>query len=339
MAKKNDIYIRFSETEIQKEIWSRKEEFFDLIDIPKFKVLSSNSKIWEPLYSNIISEYADNYEHLEYLEFDAKELPLEKKDDNTIRTDFLGYVGGGHGIAICELKKSQQTERQAFTELLAYANHLGNKFSPMGKRDVFHILIAPMKERIVREAMLNSLLYGGLKIIALIPYLSQVDDIHSLRFKVWVPSEKEFALISKATFIPENFTGVRVAWKGKPDVWIPSQSYKNPSDIMKHRMNKFANYAAQQMEAMGINGFVFASQKWSEIKDRLDKDCSLTVFAINPYKASARRLLHDGGVPIEDLQGIPVEDLPLKLFIPSLNKKNSSKESNDSFGEMLIDWG
>ena len=79
----------------------------------------------------MLGAYEEYYSHLEYLEFFAKEVPSEKNNDSTIRADFLGFVGEGHGIAICELKKSDQAERQAFTELFAYAIHVSSKFAPM----------------------------------------------------------------------------------------------------------------------------------------------------------------------------------------------------------------
>lgn len=343
MKKKSDIYIKFSEKEIQDEIWTHRENLFELIDEPKFpntaKSKEVNAGAWEILYGNVLEAYEEYYSHLEYLEFFAKEVPLEKKNDSTIRADFLGFVGGGHGIAICELKKSNQAERQAFTELFAYANHVSSKFAPMGKRDVFHILISPMQERIVREATIKLLVYDGLKIIAVIPYFVDENDIHSLRFKVWIPNKKDFDLFSKATFLPENFHGIRIAWKGEPDVWIPSKKHDNPDAAMRHRMNQLTTYAAQQMEAMGLNGFVFTSQKWSEIADRLYTDCFLTIFCLNPYKASVSRKLSKYCDDVKDLRNITISEVPLNIFFPSLTNRKSYVDEYNYLEEMAVDWG
>ena len=80
-------------------------------------------------------------------------IRLAKEDDSTIRTDFLGCLEGQNGFVVCELKVNRQPERQAYTELFAYANHVRSKFPPMGRRDIFYLLISPMEERIIREAM------------------------------------------------------------------------------------------------------------------------------------------------------------------------------------------
>ena len=66
-----------------------------------------------------INEIVDG---LETLIISAKELRLEKAGDSTTRIDLFGN-SECIGLTIIELKKSKQTERQTYTELLAYANH------------------------------------------------------------------------------------------------------------------------------------------------------------------------------------------------------------------------
>ena len=66
-------------------------------------------------------------EGLESLTLSAKELRLERFGDSTTRIDLFGN-SECIGLTIIELKKSKQTERQAFTELLAYANHFCSIF-------------------------------------------------------------------------------------------------------------------------------------------------------------------------------------------------------------------
>ena len=64
---------------------------------------------------------------LESLIITARELQLEKLGDSTTRLDLFGS-SETNGITIIELKKSKQTERQACTELRAYANHICSIF-------------------------------------------------------------------------------------------------------------------------------------------------------------------------------------------------------------------
>lgn len=93
---------------------------------------------------------------------------MKKKNESTIRLDLLGLLESENGLCIIEVK-SKQTERQAFTELLAYSSHLKQIFMPLSNVDIAHILIAPMESRIVRESILNGIVYERKFTFALIP--------------------------------------------------------------------------------------------------------------------------------------------------------------------------
>lgn len=77
------------------------------------------------------------------------EMSLTENGQPTMRTDFLAYRYGNDGIIVIELKKSNQTARQAYTELLAYGSYLRTKFTPMSGGDIIYVLISPVGERIV----------------------------------------------------------------------------------------------------------------------------------------------------------------------------------------------
>lgn len=155
--------MHFSEKEIQKYIWDRKEALFSMIEPPLFESepikMPDEYEPWELLYYQLLKEYKESYESLERMDIFGCEVRLPKEGENTIRTDFLGCLEGENGFIICELKVNRQPERQSYTELFAYANHIRSMFAPMGRRDVFYLLIAPMEERIVREATISNLLY------------------------------------------------------------------------------------------------------------------------------------------------------------------------------------
>ena len=198
--------MRFKESEMQKYIWDHREDLFDMIQPPSFEK-DPNKKPWEYepfelLYYQILKEYEEYYKSLARLDFFGCEVRLPKDGENTIRSDFFGSLDGENGFVICELKVNKQPERQSFTELFAYANYVRSKFAPMGRRDVFYLLISPMEERIVREATLSSLIYDKNRIIALVPKAG--NNLDSLKFELWIPSKDEFRLFTKATFTPKN---------------------------------------------------------------------------------------------------------------------------------------
>ena len=80
-------------------------------------------------------------DQLEELVLTAKELRLEKNGPHPTRVDLFG-CSESTGITIIELKKSQQTERQAFTELLAYANHFCSIFPGVNETAITTVLAA-----------------------------------------------------------------------------------------------------------------------------------------------------------------------------------------------------
>jgi len=96
-------------------------------------------------------------DQLEELVLTAKELRLDKAGPYPTRVDLFG-CSESTGITIVELKKSRQTERQAFTELLAYANHFCSIFPGVNETAITSVLVAPMETRTVKDAYVQELL-------------------------------------------------------------------------------------------------------------------------------------------------------------------------------------
>ncbi|MEM5643071.1 hypothetical protein AAHB52_20810 [Bacillus toyonensis] len=145
--------IPFKEKEIQEYIWNEKECFSELIvgEVPKIDI-GFDVQV-EPnilLQKIILGRLKETVQYVKGMDLIGVEVPLKRDGDSTIRADFLGMNIEDTGISIIELKRGRQTERQAFTELLAYSNHLVSLFPTMGKDDIVNVLISPMEERIVR---------------------------------------------------------------------------------------------------------------------------------------------------------------------------------------------
>ena len=239
-----------TERDIQNYIWEHRDEFDTLLQPISFPQRPAKSP-WEYspteiLYYHLIDKYKRIWEAIEGLDMFGCEVPLKKDGDSTIRADFLGILEGENGIVIVELKKGEQTERQAYTELLAYGNHIRNLFPPMCKADVVYLLIAPMKERIVREATVHTILYDHNSVCALIP--SWDDDISTLKLNLWIPTIEDICQISEECFTEANFDVFKIAWDSLPGIWSPSEDGEEPDEDMKARLNNIASMAAQIME-------------------------------------------------------------------------------------------
>ena len=331
-----------TEKEIQNYIWEHKEEFekfLQPIEFPEKPVKSPwEYSPTEILYYHIIDKYKAIWEAVQSIDFFGCEVFLKKEGDSTIRTDFLGAFEGQNGIVIVELKKSEQTERQSYTELLAYGNHIRNLFSPMCKTDIVYLLIAPMQERIVREATIHTLLYDKNNVCALIPSWEN-DDISTLNLSLWIPSIEEVCQISEGCFTEANFDVFKIVWEGLPGIWSPEQEGEEPDEDMKKKLNWLSSLAIQLMEEQGIHGFAYCSQAYSDkLRDMLPLTNSLILVAINPYKATKNKVLLSEGVDIEEANKQDICAIKMVDVIPGLKNKYFNPEKEDILPYLDMSW-
>jgi len=275
----------FSEKEIQQQIWQQRGNWIDIIDsaeIPEpYSFLEDISDLSPErlIQNNLYKQLSLIDEALRATELIGCEVPLIKQGDSTIRADFLG-VSGNPGFVILELKKSNQTERESFTELLAYSNHITTAFPAMCKEDIYYILIAPMDGRIVREALIQSLVFDRKLIYALIPYFTNPNSIESLRLKPWIPDIEMLSTLTRAVFERKNFSVVKIVWEHSSE-WAIEDAFATLNVTSK--FNRISAFAAQIMEHRGIHGFVFSSQLWTELVEVMPFSNSLIIVALNPY--------------------------------------------------------
>ncbi|HCE4792192.1 TPA: hypothetical protein NKQ44_004762 [Vibrio parahaemolyticus] len=311
--------MKFSEKEIQNYIWENRESFssfldetHDLVEV-SFKDDLSDVNAQSLIRNRINKKLNKLHSKLFGIELMGCEVPLEQKSNSTIRADFLATFPGDTGLAIVELKKSSQTERQAFTELLAYSNHLTTLFPAMSREDSVYILISPMKTRIARDAVIQSLTFDNRQIVALIPELEDPEDITTLKLKLWVPTDSELAKFSNVAFNENNFSVCKIVWEYDEERWDAAKG-KNPSPELIEQFNSVAAQAAQQMEEAGIHGFTYCSQTWSELADHLPYTNSLVLVGLNPYAVGGAQHL------VECHKAKP-EDIPHPLaFLPNINE-------------------
>lgn len=156
-----------TEKQIQNYIWAKRESFADLLVAPQFQKVNIDNPTYaspsDVLYNMIISRYEKLWETMSEIDFFGCEVSLKEEGQPTMRTDFLAIRCGNDGIIVIELKKSDQTARQAYTELLAYGSYLRTKFTPMSGGDIIYVLISPVGERIVEQATINTLIYDNNK--------------------------------------------------------------------------------------------------------------------------------------------------------------------------------
>lgn len=331
--------MQFTEKEIQDYIWSIRESFADLlIDPHGLELVEFDEELANVTAKNLIENKIKNQLiHLHSKLYDIKfigcEVPLEQQSNSTIRADFLAVFPGDTGLAVIELKKSKQTERQAFTELLAYSNHMTTLFPAMTKDDSVYILISPMNTRIARDAVIQCMTFDNRKILALIPKFSDPNDISTLQLELWVPSTTELTLFSNLAFKEDNFSVCKLSWEYDLERW-DSEKGSNPKHYFVEQFNNVSCLAAQYMEEAGVHGFTYCSQIWPELSNNLPFTNSLILVGLNPYAVGSTQYLST------HQENYNNETTTLENYVPHIGElipKLRDEEICDSNEEVLND--
>jgi hypothetical protein len=237
-----------------------------------------------------IVEKKINYiiEGLGSLILSAKELRLKKYGDSTTRIDLFGE-SEDIGLTIIELKKSKQTERQAFTELLAYANHFCSIFPGLTEYAINSILIAPMETRTVRDAFAQEVLVNNKSTIALIP----IENDGNIRLKIYYPDESYYKWFENNLLDDRSMYTVAVAFQ-EIEGWIDTDKSNNGKipDYSKAALNTISNTISQGLEAEGFHSIVYATQRWGELGGVIPFPNVIYAVFVNPF-ASFRNFSKD----------------------------------------------
>jgi hypothetical protein len=326
--------MKFSEKDIQDYIWENRAYWDDLIlDLPEISffdltVENHNVSPDKIFYNLVVNNLQDLHCKASCADIFASETPLSKEGANTMRVDLLCTFLDDTSIGIIELKKSKQTERQAFTELLAYSNYFTTLFPGSTKSDVFLILIAPMESQIVKEALIQCLLFDKRPIVAFIPTFEDENKLSSLRLKPWIPLSTDVAAFTHTSFNERNLSVCKVVWEYSEGVWDASKG-KNPEDYMVHSLNHVSALAAQIMEKNGIHGFAYCSQAWAELAEVYPFTNSLVLVGVNPYAvASANYLAKTSAESSDSAYRLPC----LENIFPSLT--HSKRYSGDEYDRL-----
>lgn len=332
-----------TEKQIQNYIWGKRENFADLLETPKFQEVKLDNPTYaspsDVLYNMVIERYKKLWETMSDIGFFGCEVSLTENGQSTMRTDFLAYRYGNDGIVVIELKKSDQTARQAYTELLAYGSYLRTKFTPMSGEDIIYVLISPVGERIVEQATINTLIYDNNKVCLLVPKYED-DDISTLKLELWIPDEKIFKDLSNSCFNRENISVSKIVWESLPDEWSPKPG-EQPTPEMYKRLNKVSSIAAQFMEERGIHGFVYCAQLIPEFAKTGLYMNAIVLAGVNPYKVTRERFLYDISLKCTEELANRINKFGMNMLdiLPSLTSKAREINSNENILENLeITW-
>ena len=338
--------MNFTEKQIQEHIWKFRDDLHELIDEFEKPLLyefgvdekSIEEVTAEKILNNlIVNRIADLHEDVRSVFLFGNEISLGNDGETKIRADFLGKGEGRPGIYIFELKKDGQTERQAFTELLAYANQLNYKFPSHCTDDTIFVLISPIKSKTIEDAYLQSLVFDRRKVSILQPYFTDETNIETLRLKPFFPSLEDILIFSNAAFKKRNFDVAVFVWSDDESHWNPKPEGQNEQD-----MNRVASIAAQLMEAKNIHGFVYGQQTHPELKEILPYTNKLVLVGLNPYKIASDNYYRENS-PEAKINELPYifdmdEHTNLTHILKGLAKHKDIHEEWNYFTNLANNW-
>ncbi len=294
--------MKLSENEFRDFLFENHRDSISELVYGKREPVEWNSDDFPPI-SILLQQIAETkineiIDGLESLVLSARELRLEKSGDTTTRIDLLGN-SECIGLAIIELKKSKQTERQAFTELLAYANHFCSIFPGLTEQAINTILIAPMETRTVRDAFVQELLGNNKSSAALIPS----EENGKIRLTVYYPDESYYQWFENNLLDDRSMCTVAIAFQELKG-WIDTDNGNDQMipDYSKDALNTISNSISHRLEAEGFHSIVYATQKWGEIGQLLPYPNVIYAVFINPF-ASFRSSCHGGHIYGETKEG------------------------------------
>ncbi len=300
-----------NENEMRSYIFENYQDSFHTLIAGARPAVTWNRDAFPPI-SHLIQRHTEEkinslVAEFETLELQAEELQLIRQWDTTTRIDLFGMNREFYGACIIELKKSQQTERQAYTELLAYASHFCHLFPGLSEANLTSVLVAPMEGRGVRDAYFQEVVISNKRQVALIPDFSAPE----LSLKVFYPGEDYYRWFENLLFDDDSFLTV-VASFPVVDGWIDTDinSEGSPPNYTVHTLNSISQTIAQVLEQNGFHGMVYARQLWGEVASCFPNPNSFVVTVMNPFSPS-RHYVHDGDVygpgnpeRFQDIQGI-----------------------------------
>lgn len=285
--------MQFTENEFRDYLFENHKNSIASLIVGRRKAVSWQDDGFPPL-SFILQQIAETrinkiLDGLELLVITARELRLVKEGSSTTRIDLFGN-SESEGLTIIELKKSKQTERQAYTELLAYANHFCSIFPGITERAINSILIAPMETRTVRDAFVQELLGNNKSSIALIPKQNNGE----ITLAVYYPDTSYYQWFENKLLDDRSMLTVALAFP-IIDGWIDSDQKTEDGEIpdySKAALNTISNTISHRLEADGFHSLVYASQKWGEVGQCFPYPNIIFVVFLNPF-ASFRTSVND----------------------------------------------
>ena len=108
------------EADLQNFIWNKGDEWVDLIDSAELSELVSFAEdlsdisVDKLVFNRMTDRLEELFERTRAVKLFGIEVRLEREQETATRVDLLGSTPDDPSLAIIEVKKNKQTEREAF---------------------------------------------------------------------------------------------------------------------------------------------------------------------------------------------------------------------------------
>lgn len=232
--------------------------------------------LWKIIKQRVIERLERIHRSVRYGSFIGTKVKLPIDGSRPMELDLLG--AHEDGIFVLELKVDRSSERNAFSELLAYSHYIAQMFAMSGPEDITNILVAPMDVKITRQAFLYDLIVANRNIIVYNPVLKD-GTLNSLELQLFVPTDDEFRFFANRLLSHDAMTCV-VASFPDLDGWYDSDG-SSVNEYTKRFLGGLSSYASQLMEAEQLHGFAYIRKYWPELPFPYKN--ALIICAINPF--------------------------------------------------------
>lgn len=284
-----------SENEFRDFLFNNHRENFSTIIVGRREPIDWPDEDFPPLHILLqqrsekkINEALDN---LEGMVLGASELRLTRESDSTTRIDLVGNSESS-GLTIIELKKSKQTERQAFSELLAYSNHFCTVFPGLKESSLTSILVAPMETRTTRDAYAQELVSNNKCILALVPEYEN----GKAELSVYYPDATYYKWFENNLLDDRSIITVALAFE-EIKGWIDLETGQEgvPAHSIK-ALNTLTSSISNMLEANGYHSMCYSTQPWGEIASGLSLPFPNVVYvaAVNPFSSFRTAITEEG---------------------------------------------
>ncbi|MDF3239312.1 hypothetical protein [Pseudomonas veronii] len=284
-----------SENEFRDFLFNNHRENFSTIIVGRREPIDWPDENFPPLHILLqqrserkINEALDN---LEGMVLGASELRLTRESDSTTRIDLVGNSESS-GLTIIELKKSKQTERQAFSELLAYSNHFCTVFPGLKESSLTSILVAPMETRTTRDAYAQELVSNNKCILALVPKYEN----GKAQLSVYYPDATYYKWFENNLLDDRSIITVALAFQ-EIKGWIDLETGQEgvPAHSVK-ALNILTSSISNMLEANGYHSMCYSTQPWGEIASGLNLPFPNVIYvaAVNPFSSFRTAITEEG---------------------------------------------